>query len=98
MSNLEGRVALVTGAARGIGAEIALQFARAGARVGVLDLTKEQAGDTVAAVTAAGGQALPVRRIGQPSDIANAALFFAAAESGFVTGQVLYVDGGRTLV
>jgi 3-oxoacyl-[acyl-carrier protein] reductase len=40
---------------------------------------------------------LPMRRVGQPEDIANAALFFAAEESGFVTGQVLYVDGGRWL-
>lgn len=41
--------------------------------------------------------ATPVRRIGHPADIANAALFFAAEASGFVTGQTLYVDGGRRL-
>jgi 3-oxoacyl-[acyl-carrier protein] reductase len=35
------------------------------------------------------------RRIGAPADIANATLFFAAAESSWVTGQVLLVDGGR---
>ncbi|MEU8803108.1 3-oxoacyl-ACP reductase FabG [Spirillospora sp. NPDC048819] len=40
---------------------------------------------------------LPVRRVGQPADIANAALFLAADEAGFVTGQVLYVDGGRSV-
>lgn len=40
---------------------------------------------------------LPVRRVGRPADIANAALFLAADESGFVTGQVLYVDGGRSV-
>jgi 3-oxoacyl-[acyl-carrier protein] reductase len=40
---------------------------------------------------------LPVRRAGVPADIANAALFLAAEESGFVTGQVLYVDGGRSV-
>jgi NAD(P)-dependent dehydrogenase (short-subunit alcohol dehydrogenase family) len=34
-------------------------------------------------------------RIGEPDDIANAVAFFAAPESGWVTGQVLAVDGGR---
>ncbi|MET0734546.1 MAG: beta-ketoacyl-ACP reductase [Microbacterium sp.] len=41
---------------------------------------------------------MPVRRVGQPEDIAHAALFFASEHAGFVTGQVLYVDGGRWLV
>ena len=41
---------------------------------------------------------LPVRRGGLPDDIANAAAFFAAEESGYVTGQVLYVDGGSELI
>lgn len=35
-----------------------------------------------------------VKRRGEPSDIGNAVLFFAAAESAFVTGQLLNVDGG----
>jgi 3-oxoacyl-[acyl-carrier protein] reductase len=34
-------------------------------------------------------------RVGEPEDIANAIAFFAAPESGWVTGQVLAVDGGR---
>ena len=33
-------------------------------------------------------------RIGEPADIANAALFLAAPESSFITGQLLCVDGG----
>ena len=33
-----------------------------------------------------------------PADIANAVAFFAGEESGYVTGQVLYVDGGRGLL
>ncbi|SKB06156.1 3-oxoacyl-ACP reductase FabG [Aeromicrobium choanae] len=41
---------------------------------------------------------MPLRRVGQPGDIANAVLFFASERSSFVTGQVLYVDGGRWLV
>jgi 3-oxoacyl-[acyl-carrier protein] reductase len=36
-----------------------------------------------------------VGRIGEPDDIANAVVFFAAPGSGWVTGQVLPVDGGR---
>jgi 3-oxoacyl-[acyl-carrier protein] reductase len=35
-----------------------------------------------------------VKRRGRPEDIANAVLFFAAEESGFITGQLLAVDGG----
>jgi 3-oxoacyl-[acyl-carrier protein] reductase len=34
-------------------------------------------------------------RVGEPDDIANAVTFFASPESGWVTGQVLAVDGGR---
>jgi 3-oxoacyl-[acyl-carrier protein] reductase len=41
---------------------------------------------------------LPVRRGGQPEDIANAVEFLAAEEPGYVTGQVLYVDGGLGLI
>jgi gluconate 5-dehydrogenase len=39
---------------------------------------------------------IPLGRVAQPGDIAGAALFFASAASDFVTGQVLYLDGGLT--
>ncbi len=40
---------------------------------------------------------IPVGRLGQPEDIANAVAFFLDGRSGFVTGQVLYVCGGLTV-
>ena len=39
-------------------------------------------------------QAPPIGRIGRASDIADAAVFLASAESSFCTGAVLLVDGG----
>jgi 3-oxoacyl-[acyl-carrier protein] reductase len=41
---------------------------------------------------------IPVRRAGRPDDIAHAYLYLASDEAAFVTGQVLVVDGGRTLL
>lgn len=40
---------------------------------------------------------IPVRRLGQPEDVARAVLFFAAPESGFITGQTLFVCGGASV-
>lgn len=41
--------------------------------------------------------AIPVKRIGQPEDVAAAVAFFASEGAGFCTGQVLYVCGGLTI-
>jgi NAD(P)-dependent dehydrogenase (short-subunit alcohol dehydrogenase family) len=41
--------------------------------------------------------AIPVRRVGLPEDVAHAVAYFLDARSGFVTGQVHYVCGGMTL-
>lgn len=41
--------------------------------------------------------AIPMGRLGEPEDVANAVAFFLDERSGFVTGQVLYVCGGVTL-
>ncbi|RYJ02518.1 MAG: glucose 1-dehydrogenase [Acetobacteraceae bacterium] len=57
MNRLDGKVALISGAARGIGGETARRMAEAGARVVVGDLLDEAGEQTVAAIRAAGGQA-----------------------------------------
>ena len=60
MANLKGKVAIVTGAARGIGAEIAKKLASCGADVAVCDLKAEWCEETVKAIEALGVKALGV--------------------------------------
>ena len=40
---------------------------------------------------------IPMKRIGEPKDIANMAVFLASGKSDYITGQVLAVDGGMTI-
>jgi 2-hydroxycyclohexanecarboxyl-CoA dehydrogenase len=42
-------------------------------------------------------RAIPMRRFGQPTDVANAILFFASDLSNYITGQTLSVSGGLTM-
>ncbi|HYD48203.1 MAG TPA: glucose 1-dehydrogenase [Terriglobales bacterium] len=60
MSRLTDQVALVTGAGSGMGRAIALRLAQAGAAVAVADLNPGTAGETVSAITTAGGRAIAV--------------------------------------
>ena len=39
----------------------------------------------------------PLRRIGEPDEIAGAAVYLASKASGFMTGQALVIDGGATI-
>lgn len=74
MSTLSGRVAVITGAAGGIGAAIAHRFAAEGARVACLDLVAPTA--LVDAIRAAGGEAMAVA-----TDVADEGSTLAAAET-----------------
>ncbi len=48
-------------------------------------------------VKTAAKQIIPVRRFGRVEDVAKAAAFLASDESGYITGQVLCVDGGMAM-
>ena len=39
---------------------------------------------------------LPLNRIGEPEDVANAVLFMASDEANWITGTILDVDGGKS--
>lgn len=54
----------------------------------------EQAQHTTDFMTAAGADVAPIRRAGQPADIAEAALWLASDASSYVNGQAIAVDGG----
>lgn len=60
MGNLEGRVAVVTGAARGIGAAEAKRLAKDGAKVAVFDLSAEACQETVEEIEKLGSEAMAV--------------------------------------
>lgn len=61
MKDLEGKVAIVTGAGSGIGREVAKSYAAAGAKVVVADIDEKGGAETVAEIKDAGGEAMFVK-------------------------------------
>jgi 3-oxoacyl-[acyl-carrier protein] reductase len=42
-------------------------------------------------------EAQPTRSMGKPEDIANTVTFLASEKTNFITGQTIYVDGGKSI-
>jgi 3-oxoacyl-[acyl-carrier protein] reductase len=97
---LEDRIAIVTGAAQGIGRAYALRFAREGAHVVIADVREEQAREVAAECTALGPEAVAVR-----VDVSDEASTLALAEKTaarfgridvLVNNAAIYYDLDRT--
>ena len=85
----------------GFSRQLAAELGPQGVRVncvapGMVHPTEGSAG-TRAAFREALAAATPLRRLALPEDVAGPVVFLASADSGFVTGQVLFVDGGRVM-
>ena len=92
MNRLDGKVALISGAARGIGAETARLMAKAGAKVTVGDVLDERGRDTVRTIESAGGEAMYTRLDVTREEDWNAAI--TAVIDGFGGLDILVNNAG----
>jgi NAD(P)-dependent dehydrogenase (short-subunit alcohol dehydrogenase family) len=90
--NLEGKVALITGAGSGIGQAAAALFAAEGAAVAVLDVRRDAAEDTAAKISAEGGRSIAVAADVAAADEVDAAVAGIVAAFGRI--DVLYNNAG----
>ena len=92
MARLDGKVALITGAGKGMGQVASVLFAREGARIVVADFSEAGGRETVAAVEAGGGEAAFVKVDVANADQVEKMIEFAMARYGSL--DVLYNNAG----
>jgi len=96
MGSLDGKVALITGAASGLGKAIAELYAKHGAKVAICDINQQAADATAAAINAAGGKA-----IGIAMDVTDEAAVNAGTDkvvASFGTLDVLISNAGVQII
>ncbi|MDF3080885.1 SDR family NAD(P)-dependent oxidoreductase, partial [Burkholderia sola] len=96
MSNLNGKTAVVTGAASGIGKEIALELAKAGAAVAIADLNQDGANAVADEIVKAGGKAIGVAMDVTNEDAVNSGIDKVAEAFGSV--DILVSNAGIQIV
>ncbi len=94
MINCTGKNALVTGSGRGIGKEIALRLAQAGANIGICDLDLDTAKSTAAEIEALGRKAIALKA--DVSKAADVQAVFSAFIDKFQTIDILVNNAGIT--